>query len=110
MLKEVKSKVLSKILKRDSKVIPKARQLYAITTGTYVGEMFVYCKKDADNYHFLSIPKNVNRTIPIDKFNFALDNKIAEYVEDLPRNIYQICYKQFEYNSSKLDSKVNMLK
>lgn len=110
MIAKVKSKILSKFLTKNNKVIPKARQVYAITTGTYVGEMFVFCKKDAENYHFLSIPKNVNRVIPIDKFDFALDNKIADYVDDLPSKIYQLCYKQFEYNRSKLDSKPTTLK
>lgn len=93
-----KFSLVNKILKRKSKVIPKSRQVFAVGTGTYVGEMLVYCKKDEDFYHFLSIPKNINRTVPIEKFDFALEHKIAEYVTDLPKKVYNLCYKQFEYN------------
>ena len=60
--------------------------------------MLVYCKKDSYNYYFLSVPKIVNRTVPIDKFEFAMEHKIAEYVSDLPSKIYNLCFKQFEYN------------
>lgn len=110
MLETVKAKVLSKILKRSNKVIPKSKEVYAVVTGAYVGEMLVYCTKDQENYFFLSIPKNINRVIPIDKFKFAIDNKIAEFVDVLPKKVYNICLKQFEYNKSKLDSKATVLK
>lgn len=93
-----KMSLINKLVKRKNKVIPKNKQVFAVGTGVYVGEMLVYCKKDESNYHFLSIPKMINRSIPIDKFDFAIDNKIAEYVQDLPRKIYNICVKQFEYN------------
>ena len=53
---------------------------------------------------------NINRVIPVDKFNFALDNKIAEYVKDLPKNIYVLCCKQFEYNESAIDTKAKQIK
>ena len=110
MLSKVKSTVLQKLLTSGKTNLPKAKQVYAINTGTFVGEMFVFCKKDAENYYFLSIPKNVNRSVPIDKFNFALDNKIAEYVTDLPSKVYNICFKQYEYNERQLDSKTTKLK
>lgn len=84
------------LLKTDNK--PKSRQVYAVGTGTYVGEMFVYIKEDAENFHFLSIPKKRNRVVPKDKFEFAVTNKIMELVEDLPSPIYKLCHKQFFFN------------
>ena len=101
----VKFELINKLLKRKSKVIPKPPEVYAVGTGTYVGEMLVYCRKDIDNYYFLSIPKNINRVIPIDKFNFAIEHKIAEFASKLPKNIYKICAKQFEYNELNKISK-----
>jgi len=90
--------LINKLISRRTKVIPKNKQVYAVGTGVYVGEMLVYCKKDEHNYYFLSIPKMLNRTIPIDRFDFAIENKIAEFVTDLPKKIHNICVKQFEYN------------
>jgi hypothetical protein len=83
---------------KNKKTVPKSKEVYAVGTGTYVGEMLVYCKKDKENYCFLSIPKNINRKIPIDKFDFGIEHKIMEFVRKLPSNVYNICYKQFEYN------------
>lgn len=98
MLSKVKLDFINKLVKGKTKFIPKARKVYAVGTGVYVGEMLVFCKKDSNNYHFLSIPKMINRSVPIDKFEFAMEHKIAEFVTDLPRKVYNICFKQFEYN------------
>jgi hypothetical protein len=100
MLSKVNLDFITQIVGRKSKVIPQSREVYAISTGVYVGEMLVYCKKDRDNYYFLSIPKNINRTIPIDKFDFAITNKIAEFVCKLPKFVYKIAYKQHQFNNT----------
>jgi len=99
-----KFEVFKNLLNRKSKVIPKSKQVFAVGTGTYVGEMLVYVKKDMDNYYFLSIPKNINRSIPIDKFDFAMEHKIAELAHTLPGNIYKLCCAQFKYNSQNSGS------
>lgn len=93
---------INKLIKRKTKVVPKSRQVYAVGTGVYVGEMLVYCKTDKENYHFLSIPKNINRSVPIEKFDFAIEHKIAEYVTQLPKKVYNLCFKQFEYNQKNI--------
>ena len=90
--------ILKNFFKNKGKIIPKQREVFAVGTGVYVGEMLVYMKKDNENYYFLSIPKNINRVVPIDRFNFAMEHRIAEFAHTLPRDIYKICSKQFEYN------------
>jgi hypothetical protein len=102
----VKFELVNKLLKRKSKRVPKAFEVYAIGTGTYVGEMLVYCKTIGDDYQFLSIPKNINRTIPIDKFDFAINHKIAEFVKKLPKDVYDVCFAQFKYNESNSNTKI----
>jgi hypothetical protein len=82
----------------NSTKAPKESQAYAVGTGTYVGEMWVFVEKDDDVYHFLSIPKNINRFSPVDKFEWALKYKIAEFVQCLPADIYKICKAQFYHN------------
>ena len=101
---------INRLLKRKSKVIPKPPEVYAVGTGTYVGEMLVYCKKDIDNYYFLSIPKNINRIIPIEKFDYAIEHKIAEFAHKLPKPVYKICAKQYQYNEVNSNSKEKQTK
>lgn len=103
-------KLFNKLFKKTGKAEPKRREIYACGTGTYVGEMLVFCKKDADNYHFLSIPKNINRTVPIDKFDWALTNKVIEFAHYLPADVYKTCFKQFEYNEKAAKPKEDKLK
>ena len=104
----VKFEFINRLIKRKSKVIPKPPEVYAVGTGTYVGEMLVYCKKD--NYYFLSIPKNINRIIPIEKFDYAIEHKIAEFAHKLPKPVYKICAKQYQYNEVNSNSKEKQTK
>tara|TARA_A100001011_G_C14267135_1_gene825208 strand:+ start:719 stop:1015 length:297 start_codon:yes stop_codon:yes gene_type:complete len=86
-----------KLLNRsdDRKVLGSA---YAVTTGTYVGEVFIYIREDDTNIHFLSIPKMLNREVPIEKFKYATDNNVIEFIEKIPRNERVICNSQYEAN------------
>lgn len=95
---------INKLLKRKTNGYPKVKEVYACGTGTYVGEMLVFCKKDLHNYYFISVPKNVNRVIPIDKFNFGISNKIIELAHVLPSSVFKTCFKQHEYNRSNLNT------
>lgn len=101
---------INKLLKNKTKVKPKAKQIYAVGTGTFVGEMLVYCKQDNEHYYFLSIPKNFNRKIPKDKFDYGIENGIIEFVKEIPKNVYKICYIQHEYNEKNDDSRNNQIK
>lgn len=71
---------------------------YAVTTGTYVGEILVYIEETESDYRFISIPKNINRNIPKEKFDLGLDTKIVEFVEKIPSKIFKLLNKQFEFN------------
>ena len=72
--------------------------IYAVGTGTYVGEMFVFIEKNNEDYCFLSIPKNVNRTVPKDKFLIGLESKIIDYVGNMDSTIIELLEKQFVFN------------
>ena len=77
---------------------PIKRHAYAVTTGAYVGEIMVFVDEQNDSYNFISIPKNINREIPIGKFHFGLDQSIIDYVEEIPDDVFSILEKQFEFN------------
>lgn len=71
---------------------------YAVGTGTYVGEMFVFVENDKDNYCFISIPKNVNRIVPKDKFLVGLEANIIDYVGPVDIDVFNLLEKQFVFN------------
>ena len=74
---------------------------YAVTTGTYVGEIFIYIKTVNKAHCFLSIPKMLNREVPEDKFKYAKDNKVIEFLECVPKNERILCKLQYEYNEEQ---------
>lgn len=78
---------------------PKKKFVYAVTKGTYLGELWV-CVENTKEYKFLSLPEMVIRIIPIDKFNLGLKEGILDVVKKLPSSIYKVCYKQYLKNSS----------
>ena len=72
---------------------------YAVTAGTFVGEIFIYISTDETNVYFLSIPKMLNREVPLDKFKYALDNNVIEFIQMIPRNERLVCKSQYESNA-----------
>jgi len=89
---------LFKIFSKEQDQHPSEKNIYAVTTGDYVGEMLVYVDEIADDYRFLSVPKNINRVIPKEKFDFARNNDIIEFVQEAPKEVYDVIRKQFYYN------------
>ena len=76
------------------------RKMYAVTTGDYAGEILIFVKQIDKSYLFLSIPNNINREVPIDKFEFATNYDILDYIGDLPKDIFKTVKAQFEYNEN----------
>lgn len=74
--------------------------IYAVGTGSFVGEMFVFIEETNDTYEFISIPKNQNRSVPKDKFIFGLNNKILEYVNQIDKDVLVLLEKQFVFNKN----------
>jgi hypothetical protein len=83
---------------------PKEGNIYAVQTGDYAGELLLFIEKSAENYHFLSIPPMTNRTVPIDKFDFALKEGILEFVERTPTYVRKTSKFKFYENKSQLRS------
>lgn len=75
---------------------PQPRYIYAITAGTYVGEMWVLVDPSKTVYGFLSMPKMEKRTVPKENFDEGLQKKVIDIIERLPYNVYKICVKQYK--------------
>ena len=72
--------------------------MYAVVTGDYCGEMLAFIETQNNTHHFLSIPKNENRSVPADKFEFGLSNGVVETVEKMPGYVYSLLEKQYMHN------------
>lgn len=79
-------------------MISKKRKIFAVQTGVYAGEMWIFCKKTNKEYHFLSIPVMENRYIKKELFYNGLDGGALKFVEKIPRYVYNIAVKQFKQN------------
>ena len=90
---KVWNKLWSGIRTRHNK--PKAKSIYAISDGKYRGEFFVYMERIGDTYSFLSLPDLHIRHVPVDNFEFGLNNDIIEKVESLPSGVHSVCHEQY---------------
>ena len=81
----------------------KKGDLVAVNSGDFVGQFFVFIKKDGDDYIFLSIPEIKIQRVPKEKFDFAKKHEIIDYVERLPRNIFKVVKAQYEALEEKED-------
>lgn len=79
---------------------PHSRCTFAVTTGAFLGEIIIFIKQTNDNYHFLSVPNNINRIIPKEKFDFGIENNILQLIERLPKDVHAVTVKQYEKNES----------
>jgi hypothetical protein len=73
----------------------KKRQTYAVQTGDFVGQMFVVCEVTDKGVGCLSVPEMKNVLVPTDKWSFGRNSDIIEYVEELSRDIFEVCVAQY---------------
>lgn len=81
---------------------PTEGNLYAVQTGAYAGEMMIFIRKNESNYEFLSSPLMQNRYVPVEKFDFAIEHKVIEYVERVPRYVRKTSKAKFHENLKEL--------
>jgi len=79
---------------------PKFGNVYSVQTGDYAGQMFILISKNDEYYDFLASPLMENQKVPFDKFDFALNEGILEYVERLPKFVRNIARTQHKENQN----------
>lgn len=77
---------------------------YSVTTGDYVGQMFVYMESTSDQHSFLCLPEMTNRNVPKNKFELAIADGILEYIERLPKYVRKTTAAKFQENKNRLRS------
>lgn len=76
----------------------KKRQTYAVQTGDYVGQMFIVCEVTKAEVGCLAVPDMKNVKVPKDKWAIGRNSDIIEYVEDLSKDIFNVCTAQYKKN------------
>jgi len=75
---------------------PKVKEAYGVPQGSYVGQILCFIEHVGDDYRFLSLPKMVIVAVPKDKFDFAIENDIMEFIEVLPDTVYKVVQAQYK--------------
>lgn len=94
-------KLLSGIKKLISR--PKPRNIYAATSGEYLGEFLVYIESENDMYCFLSLPDMKVRKLPKDTVTDQIGTKVLDKVERLPRDVFSLCCEQYAQSNKSLE-------
>jgi hypothetical protein len=71
---------------------------YACQTGIHAGKLLIYIDKNSSQYGFLASPMMENTWIPIDKFEFGINEGIIEYVERVPKIVRSVAKTKFQHN------------
>ena len=94
--------LLGNLFKRNAKL--KLGNTYACQRGLHAGKMLIYIDKNSNQYGFLASPMMENVWIPIEKFDFGIENSIIEYVERVPKAVRTVAATKFKENKAMLCS------
>tara|TARA_R110002020_G_scaffold3660_2_gene16222 strand:- start:304 stop:633 length:330 start_codon:yes stop_codon:yes gene_type:complete len=76
------------------------KQVYAVQTGDYAGQMFIVVEPNKDSVGCLAIPTMENVKVPFDAFEHARNSDIIKYVEKLPRRVFKVSAAQYFKNEN----------
>jgi hypothetical protein len=78
---------------------------FGVLHGQFVGELFVFMEEVNDVLYFLSIPNMKTREVPREKYDYAIQNNVLEYVEILPKSERTLCKLQYKSNTNNNENK-----
>lgn len=84
--------------------ICKKRDVFAVQTGDYAGQMFIVVDVDKDFIGCLSVPTMKNIKIPFNSFETGRNNDIIKFVEQLPREVYKVSEAQYKKNNENTNN------
>ena len=76
------------------------REVYAVQTGDYVGQMFAIVDPKSDFIGCLSLPSIENIKVPIQSFENGRNSHIIKFVEKLPKEVYSVVEAQYNKNEN----------
>lgn len=90
------SQLLSKIFKNNCQKTYRKGDFFAVTQGKYGGEFWVLVKENEKDYDFLSLPYLLKRNAPFEKLDMGINNKIIDYIQNLPSKVFKVCENQYK--------------
>tara|TARA_R110001583_G_scaffold43179_2_gene137308 strand:+ start:1708 stop:2034 length:327 start_codon:yes stop_codon:yes gene_type:complete len=76
------------------------REVYAVQTGDYVGQMFTVVEPKTDFIGCLALPLMENIKVPVESFENGRNNDIIKFVEKLPKPVYSVVEAQYKKNEN----------
>ena len=76
------------------------RELYAVQTGDYAGQIFAVIEPSKDFVGCLSLPVMENVKVPKESFENGRNSDIIKFVEKLPKKIYSVVEAQYKANEN----------
>ena len=76
------------------------KQIYAVETGDYVGQMFAIVEVNKDHIGCLSLPEMENVKVPKESFDSGRNNDILSLVEELPKDVFKVVESQYFKNEN----------
>ena len=80
---------------------PARGEVYAVTAGTYEGELYVCIDIADDIIGVLILPEMVSTFVPRDEFVVGMNKNILELQEALPVGIMNVCINQHNKNKNE---------
>lgn len=74
------------------------REVYAVQTGDYVGQLFTIVEHNKDVIGCLALPLMENIKVPRESFENGRNNDIIKFVEKVPKDVYSVIEAQYKKN------------
>lgn len=85
-----------------NKLKPKARGMYGVLHGYYIGEILIFINKENDDtYNFLATPSFKNISMSFEDFKNGIEKYIIEYIKIMPKKHWVVFKEKFEQNKEK---------
>jgi len=78
----------------------KKREVYAVETGDYVGQMLIVVEPTSDFVGCLCVPNMTNLKVPSDAFERGRNFNILTLVDKLPRSFFKTSVAQYKHNEN----------
>ena len=84
------------------------RDIYAVETGDYVGQMFAIVDPKDNAIGCLCLPKMENIEVPIESFDTGRNEDIIKFVERLPKDVYSVIEAQYKKNEDPNNRRIQL--
>ena len=83
---------------KNKTIVHEVGNIYVVDAGTYGGDYLVLIEIDniKKRFNFLTLPDLIKRDIEFDVFERGFNNKVVNFIEKLPKTVFDTCKLQYE--------------